>query len=219
MSIKRNEKGICPHCKTQNRFETAMKNSGAGFRNVDEESIISGENDYVIKEMRMCRCSNCGKVIIFFEEQMIYPLGSARPPIPQEVPASIANDYEESCLVELYSKKAAAALARRCLQNLLHEQGIKKKDLNEEIEEAKKNLPPHLSTSIESVRVLGNFAAHPIKYENTGEIVDIEEGEAEWVIDTLEQLFDFYYVAPKKSKEKRDNLNAKLSAAGKPLLK
>jgi len=121
--------------------------------------------------------------------------------------------------VESYSQKAAAALARRCLQNLLHDQGIRKKNLNEEIAEAIIKLPSHLSQAIDAVRTIGNFAAHPIKYEHTGEIVEVESGEAEWSLDVLEQLFDFYYVAPKQLEAKRQALNQKLKEAGKPPLK
>lgn len=150
---------------------------------------------------------------------MIYPLGTTRPPCPSEVPEAIAQDYKEACLVEQYSKKAAAALARRCLQTMLHDQGIKKKDLNQEIEEAITKLPSHLSEAIDAIRHIGNFAAHPIKYQHTGEIVEVESGEAEWSLDVLEQLFDFYYVAPKNLVLKRKALNKKLKEAGKPLLK
>ncbi len=39
---------------------------------------------------------------------------------------------------------------------------------------------------IDAVRVIGNFAAHPIKSKSTGEIVDVEPGEAEWNLNTLE---------------------------------
>jgi hypothetical protein len=51
------------------------------------------------------------------------------------------------------------------------------------------------------------------------EIVQIEPGEAEWILDVLEELFDFYIVQPAKAKAKRDQLNAKLLEMGKPPLK
>lgn len=70
------------------------------------------------------------------------------------MPTKIAEDFNEACLVESLSKKAAAALARRCLQNILHDKGITKRDLNLEIEEAIKTLPTHLADSIDSIRVV-----------------------------------------------------------------
>jgi len=69
------------------------------------------------------------------------------------------------------------------------------------------------------VRQIGNFAAHPIKSTSSGEIVDVEPGEAEWNLDVLEGLFDFYFVGPAESKKKREALDKKLKDAGKPSLK
>ena len=69
------------------------------------------------------------------------------------------------------------------------------------------------------MRVVGNFAAHPTKSTNSGEIIEVEPGEAEWQLYTLEALFDFYFVRTSELTKKRDALNVKLAAAGKPLLK
>lgn len=215
MPIRESQKGQCPHCKTPNRFEAAISNQGL---NMTSNLIIHDQNNRQV-ELRMCRCTNCGKVIIFFDDSMIYPIGASRPHCPQQVPEDIASDYTEACLVESYSKKAATALARRCLQNILHNQGIIKKNLNDEIDEAIKKLPTYLGRAIDAVRTIGNFATHPIKYEHTSEIVEVEEGEAEWTLNVLEQLFDFYYVAPDELEVKRQSLNVKLKAAGKPELK
>ena len=52
-----------------------------------------------------------------------------------------------------------------------------------------------------------------------GKLSNVEPGEAEWLLETLEGLFDFYFVQPAELKKKRDALNAKLAAAGKPQLK
>ena len=120
------------------------------------------------------------------------------------------------------SAKASAALSRRLLQTILRDYGkVKQGDLNSEIDQILKasTLPTHLAEGIDAVRVLGNFAAHPIKSTNTGEIVDVEPGEAEWLLDVLEGLFDFYFVQPALLKRKRDELNTKLRDAGKPPLK
>ena len=69
------------------------------------------------------------------------------------------------------------------------------------------------------MRNVGNFAAHLLKDTNTGEIVEVEPGEAEWLLDVLEGLFDFYFVQPATATPKRDALNVKLKAAGKPEMK
>jgi hypothetical protein len=76
-----------------------------------------------------------------------------------------------------------------------------------------------LAGSIDAVRNIGNFAAHPMKSEHTGEILDVEPGEAEWNLEVLESLFDFYFVQPSVLKAKRAALDAKLSEARKPPMK
>jgi hypothetical protein len=82
-----------------------------------------------------------------------------------------------------------------------------------------KQLPSHLGVDLDAIRNIGNFAAHPLKTTNTGEIVDPEPQEAEWLLDLLEQLFDFYLVQPPRAKARRDALNAKLQSMGKPPMK
>jgi hypothetical protein len=155
-------------------------------------------------------------------EWMVFPKTYSRSPLAPEVPDRFAKDYREACLVLIDSPNASAALSRRCLQNLLREKGgIRSGDLASEIQQIidSKQLPSHLSEAIDSVRVIGNFAAHPIKSTNSGEIVDVEPGEAEWQLETLEGLFDFYFVQPAKMQQKRDALNKKLAEAGKAALK
>ena len=63
----------------------------------------------------------------------IFPVGSNRGPVPPEVPAYIGQDYVEACRVLPFSAKASAALSRRCLQAILHEQGYRGRDLASEI--------------------------------------------------------------------------------------
>jgi hypothetical protein len=152
----------------------------------------------------------------------VNPLISSRPPVPTEVDNKFASDYKEACLILTFSPKASAALSRRCLQKILRDKaGIKKSDLSKEIQEVinSNSLPSHLSDSIDAVRNIGNFAAHPIKSTSTGEIVEVEFGEAEWILDVIESFFDFYFVQPAILKAKKAALNKKLADAGKPPMK
>ncbi|PIT98445.1 MAG: hypothetical protein COT71_00530 [Candidatus Andersenbacteria bacterium CG10_big_fil_rev_8_21_14_0_10_54_11] len=157
-------------------------------------------------------------------EQVVraYPKGASRPPISTKVPEKYAGDYKEACLVLIDSPKASAALSRRCLQHLLQDEaGATKKNLFDQIQEVidSGQLPPYLTSALDVVRNIGNFAAHPIKSKSTGEIVEVEEGEAEWNLDVLEQLFEFYFVQPSIIQQKKDALNKKLQDAGKQPVK
>ncbi|HUO56070.1 MAG TPA: DUF4145 domain-containing protein [Candidatus Paceibacterota bacterium] len=144
-------------------------------------------------------------------------------PIPAEVDdARVVNDYTKAALILEDSPEASAALSRRCLQHILREKALtKKRDLADQIQEVLDSnaLPTAIAENLDAVRATGNFAAHPIKSTNTGEIIDVEPHEAEWDLDVLEQLMDFYYVRPAIAKKKRADMNAKLAEAGKPPLK
>lgn len=47
------------------------------------------------------------------------------------------------------------------------------------------------------------------------EIIDVEDGEAEFCLDVLDAIFDHFYVKPAEAARLRDALNAKLASAGK----
>ena len=153
---------------------------------------------------------------------MVWPKAVSRAPVPPELPPSLIEDYKEACLVLSDSPKASAALSRRCLQNLLRQAaGVKAGDLSSEIQQVLDSgkLPSDIAVNIDAIRNIGNFAAHPSKDKSTGEIVPVEPDEAEWNLDVLESLFDFYFVQPARAKARRDALNKKLQDAGKPPLK
>lgn len=180
--------------------------------------------------VRWVRCPGCKKLIIFLESHKggsihvhpNYPKSMARSPLPPAVPEEYASDYKEACNVLPESAKASAAISRRLLQHLLREKGgVKHSDLAREIQEVidSGKLPSYLTTAVDGVRNIGNFGTHPIKSTNTGEIIDVEPGEAEWLLDTLEGLFDFYFVQPTILQKKRDALDQKLKEAGKPPMK
>jgi len=178
--------------------------------------------------LRYCKCPSCERLIIqlgkylygaTYEYKIIRPKSISRTPLSEEIPLEFAEDYKEACLVFSDSPKASAALSRRCLQNLLREKAsTKNKDLFDQIQEVldSNSLPSYLAKGLDAVRNIGNFATHPIKSKTTGEIVEVEPGEAEWNLDVLEGLFDFYFVQEKKLQEKRDKLNQKLTDVGKP---
>jgi hypothetical protein len=143
--------------------------------------------------------------------------------VPAEVEAAskaLATDFAEADAVYPKSKQASAALSRRCLQFILTDKGgAKNKDLVDQIDEVLPTLPKELALNVDAIRHVGNYAAHPTKSKSSGEIVQVEEGEAEWLLDVIEELFDHYYVAPSAAAQRRNALNAKLAAIGKPPLK
>jgi hypothetical protein len=157
--------------------------------------------------------------------RQVYPIGASRGPVPPEVPSKIAEDYIEACNVLPISPKASAALSRRCLQNILHAHGYRDRDLAKEIDlllnetDPRKALPLMLQETIDGVRNFGNFSAHPIDDKTSLQVIDVEEHEAEWCLEILEECFQHFYVGPAMARIKKAALNTKLAAANKPLAK
>lgn len=155
----------------------------------------------------------------------ILPRGANRGPVPNDVPAPIAQDCIEACNVLPVSAKASAALSRRCLQHMLRSHGYKARDLANEIDlllketDPLKALPIRLRETIDAIRNFGNFAAHPNEDKATLEIIDVEPHEAEWCLETIEELFEHFYVGPAVAAAKKAALNAKLASGGKPQAK
>lgn len=178
-------------------------------------------------------CPACDQAIIYLTAQrqqseaaeipnfLAFPKTTGRQKAASEVPPHIAEDYHEACAVLRDSPKASAALSRRCLQSMLRDKGFTQKDLAPAIQAAldSNQIPGAIADNLDAIRNIGNFAAHPLKDTNSGEILPVVPEEAEWNLDVLEELFDFFYVQPEKARQKRAALNAKLAAAGKPEMK
>ncbi len=155
------------------------------------------------------------------EEKVIYPQKISKL-TDNLIPESYRNEFNEAYSILHISPKASAALSRRLLQKIIREHyNIKERDLSQEIDKfiALSTIPSEILSSVDAIRQIGNFSAHPMKYTNTGEIVDVEQGEAEWTIEVIEYLFDIAFIQPQKKVDREKALNQKLSALGKPFLK
>lgn len=206
----------CPHCLVAFSYQPAYE-----FKGKDVEGRWG---------IASATCPECKRLILEFVKfdenshiethvRWLHPKVATRPAPPAEVPDDLAGDYREACLVLSDSPKASAALTRRCLQHLLREYAkVKPSNLDKEIDEVIPDFPSHLATSLDAVRQIGNFATHPIKATSSGEVTEVEPGEAEWNLDVLEGLFDFYFVQPAFLQAKKDALNKKLADAGKPTI-
>ena len=167
-------------------------------------------------------CPNCGDSILVLQrhrftgesgEMMIYPKATGRPAVPQDVPEAYAADYRDAAFLLEASPKASAAMSRRCLRRILHETiRFHGTDLESELDAllASKQLPWYLADSLRTFRRMADFAAHPAKSLRPAEISDVQTGEAEWLLDTLDALFAFYFIQPAETDRKYAALMAML---------
>lgn len=223
----------CPHCQID-----YFENWKATIVSKHESSVMRGgvyDGDKYYIQTEVATCPNCHGSTVFanfhdnqgskFTRFQVYPRGGKFPAAPPEVPGLVSSDYAEANEVLGISPKASAALSRRCLQAILSSHGYNDKNLVKQVEsaiaetDASKSLPSALRENIDAIRNFGNFSAHPITDQTTLQVVEVEEGEAEWCLQILLDLFDHYYVAPAKAAAKRAALGAKLAAAGKPPMK
>ena len=221
----------CPHCNIGIRLEV-KESATCPLKQTSSDKRIAIELSHGF-------CPECNELIVLLkrgeytfvdgeyelksteEESFLYPKFSQRVVDPL-VPDYYRNAFNEANAVLSISPKASAALSRRLLQSLLRDEyQITDKDLVKQIEKfiERRDIPSDISEAVDAIRNIGNFAAHPNKYKNTGEIVDVEVGEAEWLIEVLEALFDVKFIQPQQAQERKNKLNEKLASLGKPPMK
>lgn len=213
---------ICPHCSVA--FSETWVHWGIGadskFANNDIQAAFCPEcKEPTIRMRRTALASQQPSP----DDQFVslFPRHAAVKTAP-EVPEPYATKFRQATNIIADSPEASAAVSRKLLQTLLREYAkVKPADLHAEIQEVldSKQLPSHLAEALDAVRNIGNFGTHPIKSKQTGNVVEVEPGEAEWSLDVLEGLFDFYMVQPTILAQRKAALNAKLTAAGKPPMK
>jgi hypothetical protein len=217
----------CPHCSLYGvmYIDTALKRSSwkfdficscpncqnsifveAGYREpIEEDNSIYTSEAEQDKDQR----DISGPVVY-----AIWP-NAVKVNLPPEVPLNYHEDYREARLVLLISPKSSAALGRRILQHVLREEfQVKPATLVQEIKEFvhKPGVPSYLVQALDNIRLIGNFAAHPLKDSQTSEIIEVEPGEAEWVLTALDLLFDHAFVKPRMLDEISRAVNVKHNA-------
>jgi len=113
--------------------------------------------------------------------------------LPDYIPEALRQDYTEAVQITDLSPKAAATLARRCLQGMIHDfWNIHEKNLNAEITTLKTKIPTKQWEAIDAIRKVGNIGAH---MENDVErIVDVDPEEAKKLLKVIEMLFKTWYI-------------------------
>lgn len=183
----------CPYCGEYSvENESKLKRSG----------FLSFESNSYDISWQMMKCANCGKISLSLNGYInswarnivySYPPMNAKV-FPDYVPAAIQNDYLEASSILQHSPKAAATLARRCLQGMIHDfWGITEKNLNAEITALKGKVPTPQWNAIDALRKLGNIGAHMEK--DVDRIIDVDPQEAEKLLKLIELLVDKWYVA------------------------
>lgn len=135
-------------------------------------------------------------------------------PQPDYIPKPIVEDYYEACTIRDLSPKASATLARRCLQGMIRDFcGIADKTLHRELDRLRKQVDENAAPAgvtiedveaIDHVRSVGNIGAHMEKDIN--QVIDVDPGEAQALIELIELLLDDWYVARHQRRQKLEKI-------------
>lgn len=204
----------CPFCGFECEASILLRerflnegNAGNYYRSGDRYYIDFHAN---LIEAQVLACANvhCKKEslwIVYMDSnkekiiKRLVPKSGAKPQ-PDCVPKEICEDYEEACLVLEDSPKASAALARRCLQAMIHDfHDIKENTLHEEIMELfdQSKISQDTKEVLLGMKGVGNAAAHPDR------LIDVSKEDASALLKWLEILFDEWYVE-RNEKEERE---------------
>ena len=137
--------------------------------------------------------------------------------VSEDVPDDYRKAFLEAAAILERSAQGSAAISRRLLADILTEQGFAGQELSKQIDAfmADSSAPAFLKPNLDHVREVGNFAVHTQKSTNTGEVIPVEPGEAEWMLEVLDTMFQHYYVAPAKASQQRAAMDAKILEAGR----
>jgi len=146
------------------------------------------------------------------------PQRRATRPVDALVPEAMRKDYVEASLILDDSPRMSAVLSRRILADLLADYGgYQEYTLAAQIDKflADPAHPSNQKENLHYLREIGDFSAHTKKDRESGEIVEVHHEEAEWTLDVVDRLFDYFIVTPTKDAQRRAAMDEKLRKAGR----
>lgn len=143
----------CPHCRTVSQMEADSQMFGYG----DDENMQFETSNIIY----IHKCINCGKKIIWCDDEYIYPETNAITPNP-DMPLSVMSLFNEAGMIISKSPRAACALLRLAVEKLCNELGVDEGSIDKNIAKlVKDGLSQKIQQSLDVVRVVGNKAVHP----------------------------------------------------------
>jgi hypothetical protein len=169
------------------------------------------------------RCANeaCGELIIrgvtsrlvgragepaqrIAETWPAYPRRSQRQVDPL-VPAELSEDYEQAAATLDLSPGLSAVMSRSILADLLDQYAsLDDFSLAKRIDAFRADTahPSGLRDGLHHFREIGDFGAHKQK-NDVDQIIPVERSDAEWMLDVLDRMFDYFIIGPERDKQLR----------------
>jgi len=234
----------CPTCSenTPDAWQHWWVQTGSGHTHALTEPglTVQGKNGEGIQlpdtvvQIDWMRCANasCGQLVVrahaskrfrgqplpedLTQTWFVYPRRSARP-IDPLVPQELKAEYLEAAELLEISPKMSAVLSRKLVFDLLERYaGIAeytlKGGLDKFIEDTAH--PIRVRENLQHLREIGDFGAHT-KKDGVGQIIDVSREDAEWTLDLLDRLFDYFVIEPERDKKLRAAWDKNLQEAGR----
>ena len=199
----------CPHC----HVDIA----------VTPHVFALGEDQDGSWQVSNTRCPNCDRVIVDVGTKggCAFPVWppSSRPRLSEDVPVELESEYRAACQILPYSPEASAAISRRLLHRFLATHaGAGGGGLAEQVRRAadSEEIPPYLRAALQTLSRVTRLGAEGHKSLHPEALTPAEPGEAEWLLDVLQSLFELYFVQPARLRRKLDALEEKIGPTGEP---
>jgi hypothetical protein len=188
----------CPHCGSE--FEGSPHKFALG---IDQDGTwqVSSARCRVCDRLFVAVCTQEGKNFPAYP-----PTGSAKAKLSEDVPADLAAEYWTANQILPYSEEASAAVSRRLLQRVLASQaGAGYGGLADQIRRAVASpaMPAYLKEALETLAKVAGLESGESKSYRCEALGRVNQGEAEWLLEVLKPLFEFYYVQPARLRRKR----------------
>jgi hypothetical protein len=135
------------------------------------------------------------------------------PYVDPAIPEPYRTSYLEAAAILDISPRMSGVLSRRILADLLEEFArLEDYSLEKRIgkfAEDDLSLPPLFRGNLHHFREIASFGTQ-IQKDDQAQIVDVDKEEAEWTLDLLDRLFDYFILTPQRDREMRSRLDAKI---------
>ena len=201
----------CSHCHTE--------------ISVTPHVFALGEDQDGTWQVASSRCPVCHRLLVELRTMdgctyPAWPAGATRPRLSDDVPEEYANEYLTACQILTYSPEASAAISRRLLHRFLAEQaGAGAGGLAQQIEKATRSaeLPVYLKDALRTLADVARLAPETEKSKRPELLAPVEPGEAEWLLDVLQPLFELYFVQPARMRRRQAELEEHVGLSAPPV--
>jgi hypothetical protein len=183
----------CPHCAKVRELSL--------WATFNEETFYEEYIAFEVYSWRLLKCPACDKVILekySYQDnftEILYPSIKMSSSMSTVIPHEIASEYDAALKIQEISSVACAVLIRRTLEVMCQYEKAKGRDLNAKIQALATSgrIPQPLADMAQLTRQIGNLGAHVDPSNDK-----VTEGDVTTMIDFLEAILEYLYVAPAK---------------------